>query len=75
MNRLKLYLAAHEAASKALETKPADLSETQTIAFKAAGGTAKQDFEIFREYFADARLHMQSLSKLKLPSEHAAETI
>jgi hypothetical protein len=76
MNKLKLYLAAHDAAAKALDLKSkTELDAAKAKAFTDAGFTSKQDFGVFSAYFDDEQLKMKSIAAQKLPSELAAETM
>ena len=71
---LKLYLAAHDGAVKAigLKTKP-EIDAVKTEAFKAAGYDKRVDFGPFSMFFDDELLKLQSLATRKTPSEIAAE--
>ena len=76
MNRLKLYLAAHESAAQTLDTSAKEDRQAKAMeSFKAAGGTSRADFNIFTVYLEDERLKMLGIRTQKLPSEAALETV
>lgn len=76
MNRIKLYVAAVNAAAAAIESKTQEsILAAKKEAFAATGLTAIKDFELFSQQFDIAANQIKLLASEKLPSEVASAAL